>query len=73
MVRLQCPHWAPAAPAPQLSSPSVHRGASSAFSSTGLFSLLPNLNGWGCDLQDSTGLRRTSWSVVTPSLGAIAR
>ena len=24
MVRLQCPHWALAAPAPRLSSPSVH-------------------------------------------------
>ena len=43
MVRLQCPHQPPAAPAPQLSSSSIHRGASSAFSFTGMFSLLPPL------------------------------
>ena len=56
MVKPQCPRWTPAAPAPQLSLPTVLDGASSAFRSTGVFQPLPSLNGWGCDRQDSTGL-----------------
>ena len=46
MVTLQCPHWAPAAPAPRLSSPTVLVGASSALRSTGVFQPSPALNGW---------------------------
>ena len=40
----------------RLSSASVHRDASSAFSSTGVAQCAPSRNGWGCDLEDSIGL-----------------
>ena len=71
MVRVHCPHWARAAPAPhgfrrpvliarflRLQGPLMSVLASS------------SQNGLGCAHQDSTGSGSASWSVVTPLSGA---